>query len=124
MRRSRTSRWSSSADVYLIAPATAQTIAKLAHGSADNLLTAAALACRRPLLVAPAMNNAMYEHAATQANVATLRARGVTVLEPGTGRWARRASSGSAACPSRRSCSPRSSPRLQAAASWTERAYW
>jgi len=73
------------ADVYLIAPATAQTVAKLAHGSADNLLTAAALACRRPLLVAPAMNNAMYEHAATQANVATLRARGVTVLEPGTG---------------------------------------
>jgi len=73
------------ADAYLIAPATAHTIAKLAHGSADNLLTAAALACRRPLLVAPAMNNAMYEHAATQANVATLRARGVTVLEPGTG---------------------------------------
>ena len=73
------------ADVYLIAPATAQTLAKLAHGHADNLLTAAALACRRPLIVAPAMNNAMYEHPATQANLATLRARGVTVLEPGTG---------------------------------------
>ena len=73
------------ADVYVIAPATAQTLAKLAHGAADNLLTAAALACRRPLIVAPAMNNAMYEHAATQANLATLRARGVTVLEPGTG---------------------------------------
>jgi phosphopantothenoylcysteine decarboxylase/phosphopantothenate--cysteine ligase len=73
------------ADVFLVAPATAQTLAKLAHGSADNLLTAAALACRRPLIVAPAMNNAMYEHAATQANLATLRARGVTVLEPGTG---------------------------------------
>jgi phosphopantothenoylcysteine decarboxylase/phosphopantothenate--cysteine ligase len=73
------------ADVYLIAPATAQTLAKLAHGHADNLLTAAALACRRPLIVAPAMNNAMYEHAATQANLATLRARGVTVLEPETG---------------------------------------
>ena len=55
------------------------------HGHADNLLTAAALACRRPLIVAPAMNNAMYEHPATQANLATLRARGVTVLEPGTG---------------------------------------
>jgi phosphopantothenoylcysteine decarboxylase / phosphopantothenate---cysteine ligase len=73
------------ADVFLVAPATAQTLAKLAHGSADNLLTAAALACRRPLIVAPAMNNAMYEHAATQANLATLRTRGVTVLEPGTG---------------------------------------
>ena len=73
------------ADVYLIAPATAQTLAKLAHGAADNLLTAAALACRRPLIVAPAMNNAMYEHAATQANLATLRSRGVTVLTPGTG---------------------------------------
>jgi phosphopantothenoylcysteine decarboxylase/phosphopantothenate--cysteine ligase len=73
------------ADVFLVAPATAQTLAKLAHGLADNLLTAAALACRRPLIVAPAMNNAMYEHAATQANLATLRARGVIVLEPGTG---------------------------------------
>jgi phosphopantothenoylcysteine decarboxylase / phosphopantothenate---cysteine ligase len=73
------------ADVFLVAPATAQTLAKLAHGTADNLLTAAALACRRPLIVAPAMNNAMYEHAATQANLATLRARGVIVLEPGTG---------------------------------------
>ena len=73
------------ADVFLVAPATAQTLAKLAHGNADNLLTAAALACRRPLIVAPAMNNAMYEHAATQANLATLRARGVIVLEPGTG---------------------------------------
>jgi phosphopantothenoylcysteine decarboxylase/phosphopantothenate--cysteine ligase len=73
------------ADVYAVAPASAHTLAKLAHGQADNLLTAAALACRRPLIVAPAMNNAMYEHAATQANLATLRARGVTVLEPGTG---------------------------------------
>jgi phosphopantothenoylcysteine decarboxylase/phosphopantothenate--cysteine ligase len=74
-----------SADAYLIAPATAHTLAKLAHGHADNLLTAAALACRRPLIVAPAMNNAMYESQATQANLETLRARGVTVLEPGTG---------------------------------------
>jgi phosphopantothenoylcysteine decarboxylase/phosphopantothenate--cysteine ligase len=73
------------ADAYLIAPASAQTLAKLAHGHADNLLTAAALACRRPLIVAPAMNNAMYEHPATQANLELLRARGVTVLEPGTG---------------------------------------
>jgi phosphopantothenoylcysteine decarboxylase / phosphopantothenate---cysteine ligase len=73
------------ADVYLIAPATAHTIAKLAHGMADNLLTAAALACRRPMIVAPAMNNAMYESPATQANLELLRARGATVLEPGTG---------------------------------------
>lgn len=73
------------ADAYLIAPATAHTLAKLATGAADNLLTAAALACRRPLIVAPAMNHAMYEHAATQANVQTLRARGTIVLEPGTG---------------------------------------
>ena len=75
----------SSADVFLIAPASANTIAKLAHGLADNLVTAAALAARRPPLVAPAMNDAMYEHPATQANLAALRARGVEVLDPGTG---------------------------------------
>src|SRR3954470_23678696 len=73
------------ADLFVIAPASANTIAKLAHGQADNLLTAAALACRRPLIVAPAMNDAMYEHPATRANLDTLRARGVEVLEPGTG---------------------------------------
>src|SRR3954449_837459 len=73
------------ADVFVIAPASANTIAKLAGGHADNLLTAAALACRKPLLVAPAMNHAMYEHPATRANLETLRARGVEVLEPATG---------------------------------------
>jgi phosphopantothenoylcysteine decarboxylase/phosphopantothenate--cysteine ligase len=73
------------ADAFLIAPASANTIAKLAAGQADNLLTAAALACRRPLIVAPAMNGAMYEHPATQENLARLRARGAHVLEPGTG---------------------------------------
>ena len=73
------------ADVLLVAPATANTIAKLANGLADNLLTSAALAAACPVIVAPAMNNHMYEHAATQANLATLRARDVTVLEPGTG---------------------------------------
>ncbi|MET0685187.1 MAG: bifunctional phosphopantothenoylcysteine decarboxylase/phosphopantothenate--cysteine ligase CoaBC, partial [Solirubrobacteraceae bacterium] len=73
------------ADAYVIAPASANTIAKLAAGTADNLLTAAALACRRPLVVAPAMNDAMYEHPATRANLATLRERGAIVLEPGTG---------------------------------------
>jgi phosphopantothenoylcysteine decarboxylase/phosphopantothenate--cysteine ligase len=75
------------ADVYAIAPASANTIAKLANGHADNLLTAAALArsTARPLIVAPAMNAAMYEHPATQANLARLRERGAIVLEPGTG---------------------------------------
>lgn len=73
------------ADLFLIAPASANTIAKLAAGQADNLLTAAALVARCPVLLAPAMNNLMYEHPATQANLETLRSRGVQVLEPGTG---------------------------------------
>jgi phosphopantothenoylcysteine decarboxylase/phosphopantothenate--cysteine ligase len=73
------------ADAYLIAPASANTIAKLAHGLADNLLTSAALAATCPVVVAPAMNDRMYSHAATQANLALLRERGVTVLEPDTG---------------------------------------
>src|SRR4051794_13718400 len=73
------------ADAFLIAPASANTIAKLAHGLADNLLSSAALAATCPLLVAPAMNNHMYEHRAVQANLALLRERGATVLDPGTG---------------------------------------
>jgi phosphopantothenoylcysteine decarboxylase/phosphopantothenate--cysteine ligase len=73
------------ADAFLIAPASANTIAKLAHGLADNLLTSAALAATCPVLVAPAMNNHMYEHAATQANLDVLRERGVIVVDPGTG---------------------------------------
>ena len=82
------------ADVFVIAPASANTIAKLAHGLADNLLTAAALANRRPLIVAPAMNAAMYEHPATQANLDTLRSRGAIVLEPGTGSLASKGEQG------------------------------
>src|SRR3954467_4957643 len=78
------------ADVFVIAPASANTIAKLAHGLADNLLTSAALAAECPLVVAPAMNGAMYDNAATQANLETLRARGVHVVEPGTGALASR----------------------------------
>jgi phosphopantothenoylcysteine decarboxylase/phosphopantothenate--cysteine ligase len=78
-------RLAETADVFAIAPLSANTLAKLAGGQADNLLCAAALAFRRPLVLAPAMNAAMYEHPATQANLATLRARGATVLEPGTG---------------------------------------
>src|SRR3954471_11424339 len=73
------------ADAFAVAPASANTLAKLAHGQADNLLTAAALACRRPLIVAPAVNDAMHEHAASHATLATLRGRGTIVLEPGTG---------------------------------------
>ncbi|MEA2215672.1 MAG: phosphopantothenoylcysteine decarboxylase / phosphopantothenate---cysteine ligase [Solirubrobacteraceae bacterium] len=76
------------ADVLLIAPASANTIAKLAGGHAENLLTSAALAADCPLVIAPAMNNRMYEHAATQANIATLRERGATIVEPGSGRLA------------------------------------
>src|SRR5580658_723626 len=76
------------ADVYLIAPASANTIAKLAAGLADNLLTSCALAAGCPLVIAPAMNARMYEHAATQANLATLRARGARIVEPDVGRLA------------------------------------
>jgi phosphopantothenoylcysteine decarboxylase/phosphopantothenate--cysteine ligase len=76
------------ADLYLIAPASANTIAKLAHGLAEDLLSSCALAATCPVLVAPAMNNHMYEHAATRANVQTLRERGVEIVEPGVGRLA------------------------------------
>ncbi len=76
------------ADVYVIAPASANTIAKLAAGLADNLLSSCALAARCPLVLAPAMNNHMYEHPATQANLRTLRERGAIVVEPEVGRLA------------------------------------
>jgi phosphopantothenoylcysteine decarboxylase/phosphopantothenate--cysteine ligase len=82
------------ADVYLIAPASANTIAKLASGAASDLLSSCALAATCPVIVAPAMNNHMYEHAATQANVATLRERGVTIVAPGTGRLASKGEEG------------------------------
>ncbi len=82
------------ADLYLIAPASANTLAKLAAGLADNLLTSCALAATCPVLVAPAMNNHMYEHPATRANVELLRARGVHVVEPGVGRLASRGEQG------------------------------
>jgi phosphopantothenoylcysteine decarboxylase / phosphopantothenate---cysteine ligase len=78
------------ADVFCVAPASANTLARLAHGLADNLLTSAALACTAPLVVAPAMNNHMYEHAATQDNLGLLRARGTTIVEPDTGPLASR----------------------------------
>jgi phosphopantothenoylcysteine decarboxylase / phosphopantothenate---cysteine ligase len=72
-------------DAFVVAPASANTIAKLATGLADNLLTGAALANTAPLVLAPAMNNRMYEHPATQANLELLRSRGARIVEPGTG---------------------------------------
>ncbi len=76
------------ADLLVIAPLTANTLAKLAHGVADNVLTEAALAHRGPVLVAPAMNTRMWEHPATQANAATLRERGVELVGPAAGELA------------------------------------
>ena len=76
------------AEVYLIAPATANTLAKLAHGHADNLLSTAALAAACPVAVAPAMNNRMYLHPATQAKLELLAQRGVTIIPPGEGELA------------------------------------
>ncbi len=78
-------RW---ADLVLIAPATAHSLAALAHGLADDLLGTLCLATEAPIAVAPAMNRAMWAKAATQANVAVLRERGVHVLGPGTGEQA------------------------------------
>ena len=73
------------ADLLAVAPATANTLAKLAHGLADSVLTEAALAHTGPVVVAPAMNPRMWASAAVQANVATLRARGFAMVGPGTG---------------------------------------
>ena len=75
-------RW---ADRIVVAPATANTLAKLAHGFADDLVSTLCLASDAALFVAPAMNRLMWAHPATQANMATLRDRGVAVLGPGTG---------------------------------------
>ena len=72
-------------DLVLIAPATANTIAKLAHGIADNMLTATMLACTCPVIISPAMNTAMFENPATQANLETLRSRGYEIIEPAEG---------------------------------------
>ena len=75
-------RW---ADAILVAPASADMLARLAHGFADDLLSTLCLAATAPLAVAPAMNHRMWLHPATQANVATLRQRGVAVLGPADG---------------------------------------
>lgn len=75
-------RWASA---VIVAPATANTLAKLAHGFADDLVSTLCLATEAPIAVAPAMNRVMWANAATQANIATLRARGVLVIGPARG---------------------------------------
>jgi phosphopantothenoylcysteine decarboxylase / phosphopantothenate---cysteine ligase len=88
------------ADAYVVAPASANTIAKLAAGLADNLLTSCALVCAPagtdgcPLVIAPAMNDRMYRHAATAANLRTLRERGAVIVEPQVGRLASKGEEG------------------------------
>jgi phosphopantothenoylcysteine decarboxylase / phosphopantothenate---cysteine ligase len=74
------------ADLVVVAPATADLLAKAAHGRADDLLTSTLLTARCPMVLAPAMHTEMWEHPATRANVATLRERGALVIEPATGR--------------------------------------
>ncbi len=76
------------ADLLAIVPATANTIARLAHGHADNMVTTVALATRAPLILAPAMYHAMYTHQATQSNLEILKKRGALVIEPEVGRLA------------------------------------
>jgi len=73
------------ADVFLVAPATANFLGKAANGIADDLLTSVFLATRAPVLIAPAMNDKMYTHPATQRNMETLRARGCRFIQPGVG---------------------------------------
>lgn len=73
------------ADLVIVAPCSANALAKFAHGLADDLLSATVLASRRPLLLAPAMNDGMWESPATQANLAVLRARGAQVVDPDAG---------------------------------------
>ncbi|MDD4797607.1 MAG: bifunctional phosphopantothenoylcysteine decarboxylase/phosphopantothenate--cysteine ligase CoaBC [Eubacteriales bacterium] len=74
--------WAQQADLFLVAPASANFIAKYTHGIADDMLTTTAMACRAPMLIAPAMNTAMYESAATQQNLELLRGRGVHFIGP------------------------------------------
>jgi phosphopantothenoylcysteine decarboxylase/phosphopantothenate--cysteine ligase len=84
----------SNADAYLVAPASANTIAKLAAGIADSMVTTSFLACTAPRAVAPAMNDRMYADSATQANLATLRERGIRVIDPEEGALASRGEHG------------------------------
>ena len=77
--------WAEWADIYVIAPATANTIAKLAGGFCDNMVTTLALAARCPLMICPTMDGGMYENSATQANLELLKERGLTIFEPASG---------------------------------------
>ena len=79
---------SRSADLVVVCPATANLMAKAAHGLADDLASTALLATDKPVLMAPAMNVRMWEHPATQANIATLKSYGHTVMEPDEGEMA------------------------------------
>jgi phosphopantothenoylcysteine decarboxylase / phosphopantothenate---cysteine ligase len=88
------------ADAYLIAPASANTVAKLAAGIADSMVTTSFLACTAPRAVAPAMNDRMYSDAATQANLASLRERGIRVIDPEEGELASRGEYGVGRLPS------------------------
>ena len=118
--RSRTSSWSAAPTCSASRRRRPTRSRSSPHGLADNLLTSAALACTAPLVVAPAMNNHMYEHPATQANLELLRARGATIVEPGTGRLASRGEWGVGRLaepgadprggrgPARQGCAPRS----------------
>lgn len=81
-------RLSREADLVVVAPASADLIAKMAHGMADDLATTALLATDKPVMIAPAMNVRMWQHPATQANIATLQSRGVTVIGPEDGEMA------------------------------------
>ena len=76
------------ADAFVVAPATANIIAKMAYGLADDLLSTTLLAAQAPIVVCPAMNTGMYENAATQENIAKLQGRGVTVMPPAVGKLA------------------------------------
>ncbi|HEY1285806.1 MAG TPA: bifunctional phosphopantothenoylcysteine decarboxylase/phosphopantothenate--cysteine ligase CoaBC [Solirubrobacterales bacterium] len=86
-------------DAFVVAPASANTVAKLAAGIADSMLTTSFLACSAPRLVAPAMNDRMYSDAATRANLATLRERGIVVIDPEEGRLASRGEAGKGRLP-------------------------
>jgi len=107
-------------DAFLVAPASANTVAKLAGGFADSMLTTSFLACTAPRLVAPAMNDRMYADAATQANLATLRARGVEVIEPDEGLLASRGERGRGRLPD----PARLLAAVEAAASWEGARPW
>lgn len=80
--------WADHADVLVIAPCTANVIAKLAHGLSDDLLSCTALACTAPLVIAPAMNARMWDHPATQANVELLKSRGAILVDVAAGELA------------------------------------